>query len=146
MGDRWSVGADERDQPPAIAEQMEQRGGLGAKVTALEGDQALAAKARANLAKAGAANVSVDEGPFDGTTLPPHAFDVVIIEGTLESEPTGLFRLLGDGGRLVALVGSGGAAVAHVFVRSGDDVAGRSEFNTTLPPLAAVPREDTFVF
>jgi len=119
---------------------------LGAQVTALEASSVLAAKARANLAAAGVTNATVVEGAFDGAALPDHAFDVVIVEGTLDSEPTGLFRLLAEGGRLVALIGRGGSAVAHVFVRSGDEVAGRSEFNTTLPPLAAAPAVETFVF
>lgn len=119
---------------------------LGAKVTALESAPGLADKARANLAAAGVANATVVTGAFDGASLPAGAFDVVIVEGTLDGEPTGLFRLLADGGRLVALIGRGGAAVAHVFVRSGDEVAGRSEFNTTLPPLATAPAVEAFVF
>lgn len=119
---------------------------LGARVTALEASPALAAKARANLTATGAANATVVEGAFDGAALAAHAYDVVIVEGTIDREPEGLFRLLADGGRLVALIGNGGAAVAHVFVRSGNEVAGRSEFNTTLPPLAEVPPVETFVF
>jgi protein-L-isoaspartate(D-aspartate) O-methyltransferase len=119
---------------------------LGDEVTGLEPDGALAEQARANLGAAGIANASVVMGGFDGADLPRGHFDAIIVEGTLASEPEALFSLLRDGGRLVALIGSGGAAVAHVFVRSGDEVAGRGEFNTSLPPLAAAPLTETFVF
>ncbi|MBN9314647.1 MAG: protein-L-isoaspartate O-methyltransferase [Devosia sp.] len=119
---------------------------LGASVTALESVPTLADTARANLAAAGVVNATVVAGPLDGVALPAGAFDVVIVEGTLDSEPTGLFRLLADGGRLVALIGNGGAAVAHVFVRAGEEVAGRAEFNTTLPRLALAPKAEAFVF
>jgi protein-L-isoaspartate(D-aspartate) O-methyltransferase len=119
---------------------------LGAHVTGLEPDPALADKARANLAAASVANAEVSGGGFDGTGLPLDHFDVIVVEGALEAEPVSLFHLLCEGGRLVALIDAGGPAVAHIFVKSGGEVAGRSEFNTTLPPLAAAPRPETFVF
>ena len=119
---------------------------LGAEVTGLEPDPALADKARANLLATGVANATIDVVGFDGSSLPVDHFDAIVVEGTLRSEPTSLFHLLRDGGRLVALISAGGPSVAHVFVKSGGEVAGRSEFNTTLPPLAAAPRTETFVF
>lgn len=117
---------------------------LGASVTGLEADPALADQAQGNLADV--ANATIVVGSFDGSDLPHHHFDVIIVEGALDSEPTALFPLLREGGRLVALVRTAGTAVAQIFVKSGDDVAGRSEFNTTLPSLATAPRAETFVF
>lgn len=119
---------------------------LGAKVTGLEPDAALAAKARENLAATDAVNAEITGGSFDGEGLPRDHFDVVVVEGAVAAEPALLFHLLREGGRLVALIGAGGLAVAHIFVKSGGEVAGRSEFNTSLPPLATVPRAETFVF
>lgn len=118
---------------------------LGAEVTALESDAELAGKARKDLAAAGVANATIVEGSLDGAGLESE-FDVIIVEGAVRSEPSELFPLLAEGGRLVALIGTGGAAVAHVFVRSGDEVAGRSEFNATLPPLVAAAPAETFEF
>jgi protein-L-isoaspartate(D-aspartate) O-methyltransferase len=118
---------------------------LGAEVTALESDAELAAKARAALAAAGAANATVVEGSLDGAGL-EREFDVIIVEGAVRSEPSELFPLLAEGGRLVVLIGTGGSAVTHVFVRSGEEVAGRSEFNTSLPPLIATAPAETFEF
>lgn len=120
-------------------------GRLGTEVTAIEPDAALVEKANAALAAAGAGNVTVVQAGLDAAGVDGW-FDAIIVEGAVRSEPSELFPLLADGGRLVALIGSGGAAVAHVFVRSGDDVAGRSEFNTSLPPLSSAPPAETFEF
>lgn len=119
---------------------------LGSKVTGLESDATLAGKAAAKLEELGVGNVEIAVGPFDGSSLPIEHFDAIVVEGALDAEPASLFHLLRDGGRLVALISAGGPAVAHVFVKSAGDIAGRSEFNTSLPPLAAAPRPETFVF
>ena len=119
---------------------------LGAEVTALEPVPELAASARTCLGAAGVANATVVEASFAGAGLPERSFDVVIVEGTVDAEPAELFRLLAEGGRLVCTIGRGGAATAHVFVRSGEEVAGRSEFNTALPPLPIASPTETFVF
>lgn len=119
---------------------------LAASATGLEMDAGLADKARANLEATGVANAEVAVGSFDGAGLPRDHFDVIVVEGAVAAEPTPLFHLLREGGRLVALVAGAGPAVAHIFVKSAGEVAGRSEFNTTLPPLAEAPRLDTFVF
>lgn len=119
---------------------------LAATVTGLEMDAALADQARANLQAGGVGNAEVVVGSFDGAGLPHEHFDVIILEGAVTAEPTPLFHLLREGGRLVALIAGGGPAVAHVFVKSAGEVAGRSEFNTSLPPLAEAPRIEAFVF
>lgn len=119
---------------------------LGAEVTGLEPDPELAAKARANLAATGVTNAQVSSAGFDGAGLPPGHYDVILVEGAIDAEPESLFHLLAEGGRLVALIAAGGTAVAHVFVRSAGEVAGRGEFNTTLPPLVSAPRAESFVF
>jgi protein-L-isoaspartate(D-aspartate) O-methyltransferase len=118
---------------------------LAAQVTALESDEALAAASREALAEAGAANVTVVTGAVDGSTAVGDGYDVILIEGAVRAVPEAFFSALVDGGRLVALVQTGAAATAQVFVRSGDGVAARSEFNATLPPLPSRPSE-AFVF
>lgn len=121
-------------------------GRLAAEVTGLESDPALVARARELLGNTFVGTGSVVQGPLDGSTLPACTYDVIVVEGAVDSEPSALFRLLKDGGRLVALLRRNGAGVAHVYVKSGNDVATRAEFNTALPPLTSAPREETFVF
>ncbi|HTJ58043.1 MAG TPA: protein-L-isoaspartate O-methyltransferase [Devosiaceae bacterium] len=119
---------------------------LAVRVVAVESDVALAEEARRNLASLGLDNAQIVQGPIEAGAPSEGPFDVIILDGAVEVVPEGLFGQLAEGGRLVALVRQGAAAVAHLFVRSGADVAGKAEFNTTLPPLPAgkAPRE--FVF
>lgn len=119
---------------------------LAAQVTGLEVDPALAAKARENLAAEGIDNGQVVVGSFDGGALSDARYDVIVIEGSVEAEPSAFFAHLSEGGRLVALVGRAGSATAMRYVRSGVEVTALSAFNGTLPPLARTDRSDAFHF
>jgi protein-L-isoaspartate(D-aspartate) O-methyltransferase len=118
---------------------------LAAEVVATEGDVGLAAAARANVAAIGLDNVRVIEAPVEAGAKADGPFDVIVLEGAVEEVPEALFEQLADGGRLVALV-QRGAAAAHIYVRSGSDIAGRPAFNTSLPPLPTAKRPSPFVF
>lgn len=119
---------------------------LARQVTGIESDAGLVAQANELLDELGASNASVVQGTLDGAGQPRDAFDVVLVEGAVAEVGDALFGLLKDGGRLVALVSRNGASVAHVYVRSGDKVTARAEFNTAMPPLVAGPREVEFQF
>lgn len=118
--------------------------GLAAAVTGLEPDAGLAATASANLAALGLANASVIAGSIE--RLGKARFDVIMVQGALDSVPDAFTAALADGGRLVALIRTGAVSVAHVFVRSGGQVTARAEFNAVLPPLFAPQRDEEFVF
>jgi protein-L-isoaspartate(D-aspartate) O-methyltransferase len=108
--------------------------GLAAEVTGLEQDAALATTAAANLAALGLANARMVAG--DVEQLGSARFDVVIVEGALDSVPEAYLATLSDGGRLVALIRNGAVSVAHIFVKSARGITTRAEFNAFLPPLA----------
>lgn len=119
---------------------------MASEVTALESDPALADIARRNLTELGIANVRLVDAPLDGSYHPGRLYNVIVIEGAVDTEPSAFFPLLADGGRLVALLRNGSVATAHLYVRSGDEVAGRAEFNAALPALPLAPRPQAFVF
>jgi protein-L-isoaspartate(D-aspartate) O-methyltransferase len=119
---------------------------LAAEVTGIESAADLADAARRNLAAVGAANTTVVTAPLNASVAALGQFDVIIVEGALDTAPSHYFSSLRDGGRLVALILKGATAEAHVYVRSGADVAARTEFNASLPPIALAPRSDVFVF
>jgi protein-L-isoaspartate(D-aspartate) O-methyltransferase len=119
---------------------------LAGKVVALESDPQLAAAARAALPQVGAGAVTVVEGALEAGAAKHGPYDLIIVEGAVAEVPAKLLSQLKEGGRLVALVRSGPAAVANLFVRSGNDFAARAEFNTTLPPLSSERPAETFVF
>jgi protein-L-isoaspartate(D-aspartate) O-methyltransferase len=115
-------------------------------VVGVEADAGLAAAAKAALSAAGVDNAEIIVGSFETLAPGAHQFDVIVLEGAVDVVPAGLFKLLADGGRLVALIQSGATAVANVYVKSGEAVNARAEFNASLPPLQPVQRADEFVF
>lgn len=119
---------------------------LAHEVVGVESDPTLAAAAAKALSAAGISNAEIVVS--DLNNVQPHAsgFDVILLEGAVNEVSPELFKLLRDGGRLVALIRRGPAAVAHVFVKSGETVNSRAEFNTSLPPLTEAKRPDDFVF
>jgi len=121
-------------------------GSLAASVVAVEPVADLAASAANNVMSLGFDNVSVLSGALADGAPSRGPFDVIVVEGAVSEVPAGLFDQLAEGGRLVALRREGAAGVAYLYVRSGTDVAGRPEFNTTLPPLAAPKPLPEFVF
>jgi len=122
-------------------------GRLAAEVVGLEPDVTLAGRAESVIAGQNIANVAIVIGGLHGTDLPDLRFDVIVFEGMIDAVPAAYLDRLAEGGRLVALVRSGGAAaVATVHVRAGDEVTPRTEFNAVMPPLRLAPPPDVFVF
>lgn len=119
---------------------------LAREVVGVESNAELAQQAQKALADAGVNNARIVVSNFED--VEPHAegFDVIVLEGTVDEEPRYLFKLLREGGRLVAMIRRGPTAVAHVFVKTGDTVNSRAEFNTSLPPLTIAPKAEEFVF
>ncbi|MDB5561208.1 MAG: Protein-L-isoaspartate O-methyltransferase [Hyphomicrobiales bacterium] len=120
--------------------------GLAASVVAVESDAELVVRARDTLAELNIGNVSVIESPVETGAPQMGPFDVIIVEGAVDAVPETLFAQLSEGGRIVALLRSGATAIAHLYVKSGTEVAGRAEFNASLPPLQPQKRADSFVF
>jgi protein-L-isoaspartate(D-aspartate) O-methyltransferase len=119
---------------------------LAHEVIGVEAESVLAAEAQKSLAAIGVTNAEVMAGSFDAVAPGAKSFDVIVLEGAVADVPPALFNLLAEGGRLVALIQRGAAAVANVYVKSGGAVNARSEFNATLPPLQTAKSADVFVF
>ena len=119
---------------------------LAHEVVGVESDAGLAAAAQKALDAAGVTNAEIVVSEFNDVQAHARDFDVIVLEGAVEEIPTGLFKLLREGGRLVAMIRRGPTAVANVFVKTGDTVNSRAEFNTSLPPLTMAKKADEFVF
>jgi protein-L-isoaspartate(D-aspartate) O-methyltransferase len=117
---------------------------LGAKVVALESDEALAGAARTALA--GYGNVSVVTGALEKGAPSSGPYDVIVLEGSVEEIPAVVFQSLREGGRLIAVVGKGRAGRATLFVRVGNDFAGRIAFDAFLPALPGFDKAPAFTF
>tara|TARA_B100000949_G_scaffold229516_1_gene238578 strand:+ start:950 stop:1624 length:675 start_codon:yes stop_codon:yes gene_type:complete len=119
---------------------------LADSVVALESDEALANAATDTLSENGYDNVAVVTGELAAGYPSAAPYDVIFVNGAVEEVPTALTDQLRDGGRLVVVVGTGGAAQAHIFTRTGDDVSGRPVFNASVRLLPGFERKPEFVF
>ncbi len=120
---------------------------LTASVVALEADPDLMRTATDTLIDLGIGNVAVVSGAL-GNGYPAEApYDVIILCGSVPAVPHALTEQLKDGGRLVAIVGTGTAGVATLFRRTGREVAGRPAIKVPAAPLPGfTPPARTFVF
>ena len=119
---------------------------LANAVVALEADQALAGRANDTLADLDIGNAAAVVGPFENGVAREAPFDVIILEGAVDIVPQALLDQLRDGGRLVAVLGVGNSAVAHLYVKTEDRVAATAAFNASLPVLGAFAQAPAFVF
>lgn len=121
---------------------------LAASVIALEADNGLADIARSNLSLVGAASVSVVTGALAEGCPSRGPYDVIVLNGAVETVPPRLLKQLKEGGRLVAVVGSGPALKATLY-RSGGakgEVSARAIFDASGALLPGFSKPVEFVF
>lgn len=119
---------------------------LAARVVALESDEALSGLAKAALAEAGAETVTVVTGPLRDGYGAAKPYDVIVVEGAIEVEPTHLLAQLAQGGRLVCVVGRGRAGRATLYTRTDEVTGQRTVTEAAAPLLEAFAKEPSFVF
>lgn len=119
---------------------------LASGVVALESDEAMVGKANELLADLDIGNAAVVAGRIEEGVAREAPFDVIILEGAVDAVPPALFDQLRDGGKLVAVIGAGNAAVAHRYIKSGQDIAAVTAFNASLPVLGSYAPAPAFVF
>ena len=121
-------------------------GRIAASVIALEEDAEFVPIATRLLTSLQALNVKVVSGPLTAGWPKEAPYDAILLEGSVELMPPALTDSLNEGGRLAAVVGTGRAAKAMLYLRSGKTVSARPVFDAAIPPLPsfAAPRE--FVF
>jgi len=119
---------------------------IAGSVVALESDAELAAQARTNLEAIGLGNVVVVEGELAAGCPSKAPYDVIFVNGAVETIPDAQFSQLKQGGRLVAVVGRGQSSGAHVFVREGDAHSQRFAFNASVRMLPGFEKLAEFQF
>lgn len=119
---------------------------LAAAVTALEDDADRSRRCADVLAQAGAGKVTAVCGPLD-TGWPAGApYGVILVNGACETEPRALLRQLNDGGRLIAVMGTGPDGKAMLFRRDRGEIGSRTLFDAAAPALPAFAKAPAFVF
>ena len=119
---------------------------LAGSVVALESDETLVATATATLTRLGYDNIAVVNGELTKGYAAEAPYDVIFVNGAVETIPAALFDQLRDGGRLIAVEGFGNASRAKLYVRESGRTSERADFNTAVKPLPGFRRERSFVF
>ena len=119
---------------------------LAGHVVALEEDATLARHARENLAAVGVGNAEVVSGPLPEGWPAGAPYDVILVNGAAEVVPERLLRQLGEGGRLVGVVGRAPASKAVVYLAAGGQTSALPIFDAAAPALPGFAVPAAFVF
>jgi protein-L-isoaspartate(D-aspartate) O-methyltransferase len=118
---------------------------LGAIVTALEEDAELVRIASETLRALGV-NAQIVQGKLAEGHPAGAPYDVVFVNGAVESLPRELEAQLGEGGRLVVVVQKGPQGRANLFVKEHGRLGSRPDFDATVPVLPGFREPRGFVF
>ncbi len=121
---------------------------LAGSVVALEADSGLADSARRTLDAVGASSVVVMTGPLADGCAAKGPYDVILLNGAVEIVPPQLLKQLKDGGRLIAVIGSGPASKATLYRSMGPEgeVSSRPIFDASGALLPGFAKPAEFVF
>jgi protein-L-isoaspartate(D-aspartate) O-methyltransferase len=115
-------------------------------VIAIEPDPELAEWAQTLLSDLESDNAVVSQGDPAAGDAAHGPYDVIFINGAVESLPDGLGAQLKEGGRLVALFREGGVGKCCVLTRTGAGLAQRYVFDADAPLLAGFEKAAEFAF
>ncbi|MGI9351083.1 MAG: protein-L-isoaspartate O-methyltransferase family protein [Rhizobiaceae bacterium] len=108
---------------------------LASSIVGIEEDERLAGLASENLSRLGYDNAAVLSAKLTDGWEREAPYDIIFMEGAVEEVPEMLVDQLAEGGRLVAVVGSGNAAKATLFHKKQGLVGKREVFNLAVPLL-----------
>lgn len=118
---------------------------LAETVVAVEADEALAADAGRLLSEDNVDNAILVTGPLAAGAAKHAPYDVITIEGGVETVPDALLAQLKDGGRIGAIFMDGAVGTVKIGYKSGEQVTWRSAFNAAAPLLDGFVRRKDFV-
>ncbi|MCO6383002.1 MAG: protein-L-isoaspartate O-methyltransferase [Vannielia sp.] len=109
---------------------------LADTVVALEEVESLATEAEAILAREEVMNAVVLTGPLAEGAAKHGPYDVIVIEGGVETLPEALSEQLKEGGRIACVMMQGGLGTVKIGTRQNGRIAWRFAFNATAPVLS----------
>ena len=119
---------------------------LAKHVVALEQDADLVRIAIDMLQAVKAANAEVVQGGLAEGYKAKAPYDVIFVNGAIETVPEKLLAQLAEGGRLVAIMRKGELGNAQLFLRREGHIGRRADFDASVPMLAGFRAPAGFVF
>lgn len=118
---------------------------LSEAVVAVEEVESLASEAQGILGEQGVDNVAVIEGPLAEGSAKHGPYDVIVIEGGVETIPAALIDQLKDGGRIAAIFMDGALGECRIGHKLDGKMNWRMAFNATAPVLPGFTKASGFV-
>ncbi|MDR0807857.1 MAG: protein-L-isoaspartate O-methyltransferase [Gemmobacter sp.] len=113
-------------------------------VVAVEEDVARVAEAQRTLSSQSVDNAAVMAGPLAAGAPKAGPYDVIVLQGGVETLPEAIEAQLKDGGRIGCIFMEGALGVARVGYRSGKRITWRQIFNATAPVLPGFAARKAF--
>ena len=120
--------------------------GLTAEVTALEENESLFHQAKSALSAQGSLNVNIIRGHLADGAPESGPYDVILIDGGVETVPDRLCAQLSPRGRLIAVEMMGPVGKAKLFQPVNGKFSGRELFDACEPVLPGFSIAPAFVF
>ncbi len=117
---------------------------LAEAVVAVEDDEDMARDATGSLAEEGADNAAVVAGPLNEGAAQHGPYDVILIEGAVQTVSDALMAQLKDGGRIAALFVDGALGAVRIGYKLNGSVSWRFAFNAGAPVLPGFEQQAQF--
>lgn len=104
-------------------------------VVALEEDAGMAGQAQARLSAEGADSAAVIEGALSEGAAKHGPYDVIIVEGAVETVPAALIDQIKEGGRIGCIFMDGALGACRIGRKRDGNVTWRFAFNASAPVL-----------
>jgi protein-L-isoaspartate(D-aspartate) O-methyltransferase len=115
-------------------------------VVAVEDIEDMAEETQQRLVEQGVDNVAVEAGSLGEGASKYGPYDVITIQGGVETVPDALLDQLKDGGRIAAVFMEGALGICRIGLKADGRVNWRFAFNATAPLLAGFEKERSFAF
>ncbi len=119
---------------------------LADAVVAVEEDEAMAGQAQQLLSAHGIDNAAVVTGPLAAGAAKHGPYDVICIQGGVETVPDAILAQLAEGGRIAAAFIDGRLGTVRIGLKHGGAVSWRFAFNAAAPVLPGFAKERGFAF
>ncbi len=113
-------------------------------VIALEDDASRISEAQTALSEHGADNVVMHEGELSAGAPEHGPYDVILVEGGVETMPEAILAQLKDGGRIACLFQEGALGVVRIGYKIDGEVHWRFAFNAGAPVLPGFEKHHAF--